>query len=769
MNSMPQKETFDVQELLKELTLEEKASLCSGKDAWNTKSIKRFDIPSLLLSDGPHGLRKVLKTTNLLKTQTSLSTCFPTSSALGASWNKQLIYEVGCALGRECNSEGVNILLGPGINMKRTPLCGRNFEYFSEDPYHTAECAIAYIRGVQDQGVGTSLKHFACNNQEYMRFSIDAIVDERTLRELYLRAFEIVVKAAGPWTVMSSYNSLNGKLLTENRRFLVDILKTEWGFKGLVVSDWGSIYDRVKALKAGCELEMPGKDHRNDMKIIKAVESGEMDEKYLDESVASFLSLLNVVYANKKESTGYKPENHHALARKAALESIVLLKNDAGILPINRETVKSIAVIGAFAGEPRLQGRGSSFVNAAKIDIPLKEIRNRAGETIQVQFARGYTEENEEDTGLVDQATETAKNADLVIIFAGIYDNVESEGLDRTHLDLPVSHNLLITRIAEVNENTIVLLSNGSAVRMPWHGKVKAILETWLSGQAQAGAIADILFGIENPSGKLSESFPLRLEDTPAFLNYPGDDGKVTYSEGLYIGYRYYDKRKMDVLFPFGFGLSYTTFEYSDLDVNPAKINDTGEAMVYVTVQNTGDMSGKEVVQLYIRDIESTISVPEKELKGFEKIGLAPGEKTRITFSLKKDSFTHYDVKRKKWCVESGEFEILVGSSSRDIRLKKRIYVETMDRDIFPFTPHSYLRDFLKVTCARNYLRDWLLHKTGGRDDLDSFDAESIKKIQTIPLSKFAIFMPETVTDEELDEVVDKINESLRETTDEHG
>lgn len=763
MNNIQQKEIFNVQKLLEELTLEEKVSLCSGKDAWNTKSIERLHIPSLLLSDGPHGLRKVLKSCGLLKSQTTLSTCFPTASAMGASWNRKLIYEVGCALGRECQREGVNILLGPGINMKRTPLCGRNFEYFSEDPYHTAECAIAYIRGVQDQGVGTSLKHFACNNQEYMRFSIDAIVDERTLRELYLRAFETVIKTAGPWTVMSSYNSLNGTLLTENRRLLVDILKKEWGFKGLVVSDWGSIYDRIKAIKAGCELEMPGKDNSVDEKIIKAVESGELKKEYVDVTVASLLSLLNTVYGNRKESARYNPETHHALAREAAAESFVLLKNDAGILPIDRESVKTIAVIGAFANEPRLQGKGSSFVNASKIDIPFKEIKERAGDDIQVLFAPGYINlEGKEDTGLLEQAIRTAKKVDMVIIFAGLSDDAEEEGNDRTGINLPDSHNLLISRIAEANNNTVVLVSNGSAVCMPWHEKVKGILETWLSGQAQAGAIADILFGMENPSGKLTESFPLRLEDTPAFLHYPGDNGKTSYGEGLYIGYRYYDKRKMDVLFPFGFGLSYTTFEYSDMEVSPAKIKDTEEVKVCVTIKNTGNRYGKEVVQLYVQDVESTISMPEKELKGFEKIGLLPGEKRRVTFTLKKDAFTHYDVKRNKWCVESGEFEILAGSSSRDMKCRKCIYVETTDTEIFPFTLYSYLVDFFRIPRALKCLRDWLLQHTGGREDLDSYNESSRTKIQNIPLAKFLLFMPETFADEELNELVDNINKAIR-------
>ncbi|MBN2441626.1 MAG: glycoside hydrolase family 3 C-terminal domain-containing protein [Spirochaetales bacterium] len=766
MDNKSNQEKLQIRAILNSLTIEEKASLCSGKDSWTTKSIERHGLKGISVADGPHGLRKVLDGSTLLNTPTSLSTCFPTSSALGASWNKDIIYETGCALGRECIDLGVDILLSPGINMKRSPLCGRNFEYFSEDPYHTAECAIAYIKGVQDQGVGTSLKHFACNNQELNRFSIDAIVDERTLREIYLRAFELVLKSVEPWTVMSSYNSLNNILVSENKRLLTDILREEWGYNGLVVSDWASIYDRVKALAAGCDLDMPGKAGLSDEYIVQAVKSGELEESVLDKTVSTYISLLNKAHTAQKNKTPYDPQSHHTIAHKAAAESIILLKNDEAILPVNKETIKTIAVIGEFARQPRFQGKGSSLVNARQVDIPLDEIKQRAGAEIKVTFSPGYfpkgdKTETRDDTGLINEAKKSVKDADIVLFFAGTEENEEVEGIDRINMDLPDNQNRLISTLSGMNKNIVVILSNGSAVTMPWHKDVKAILETGLSGEAMGSAMADILFGSINPSGKLTETFPLRLEDTPAYIDFPGDHKSVHYTENLYIGYRYYDKRNMDVLFPFGFGLSYTTFDYSHLTVTPTTLRDSLEVKVSVTIKNTGKVYGKEIVQLYIRDPKSSFSRPEKELKSFEKTGLAAGEEKTISLYLNRDAFSHYDVKRKKWCVESGEFEILLGSSSRDIRCKQSIQVFSEDTEPLRFTPHSYIADFYENGTAKKMLQEWFNKKPNIDVDLERFNGLEREGIKTLPLSKFTNFMPEVCTLGELRELTDNINREL--------
>lgn len=666
----------NIKGLINEMTLEEKASLCSGFDFWNTKAIERLDIPSIMMTDGPHGLRKQVGDTDHLGINKSVpSTCFPSAAGLACSWDQDLVNKVGAAIGEESQAENVAIVLGPGANIKRSPLCGRNFEYFSEDPYLSSKLSANFIKGVQSQGVGTSLKHFAVNNQEYKRMSIDAVVDERTLREIYLASFEEAVKEGQPWTVMAAYNKVNGDYCSENKKLLTEVLKEEWGFDGLVVTDWGGINERDFGLAAGLDLEMPSSGGIGDNKIIEAVKKGRISEDVLDQAVERLLKIIFKAVENKQEKAVYSKAEHHTLAREAARESMVLLKND-NILPIRE--VESIAVIGAFAKNPRFQGGGSSHINPTKIDNIYEELVKVAGDKTTLSYAEGYALESDEvNESLIEEAVEAAKLASVAVIFAGLPERYESEGFDRKHLRIPDNHKILIEAVAGVQNNVIVVLSNGAPIEMPWLDNVKGVLEGYLGGQALGGAIADLLFGLTSPSGKLAETFPKKLIHNPSYLNFPGDGETVEYREGIFVGYRHYDTRDVEPLFPFGYGLSYTSFEYSDLQVDKKQIKDDETITVTVKIKNTGSMSGKEVVQLYVSDVESTMSRPEKELKGFEKVSLQPGEQKTVTFELGNRAFAYYNVKLKDWHVETGTFEILVGKSSRNILLRDTVDVES--------------------------------------------------------------------------------------------
>jgi beta-glucosidase len=667
----------NIKEIILQMTLEEKVSLCSGLDFWNTKGIERLGIPSIMVTDGPHGLRKQADGADHLGINNSVpATCFPSAVGLASTWNKELINKVGVALGEECQAEEVSILLGPGANIKRSPLCGRNFEYFSEDPYLSSQMAANHINGVQSQGVGTSLKHFAANNQEYRRMSTDVIIDERTLREIYLASFEGAVKQAQPWTVMSSYNKVNGQYASENNYLLTDILKDEWGFEGFVVSDWGAVNERVESLANGLELEMPSSYGVGEKKILDAVNSGHLSEEKIDQAVERLLSIIFKAVDHKKENAIYSKEEHHQFAREVARESMVLLKNEDSILPLKKEG--TVAVIGSFAKTPRYQGGGSSHIKPTKLENILEEIEVVSGENTNVLFAQGYNLETDEiNENLINEAIEVAASADLAILFVGLPDRYESEGFDREHLRMPENHVQLIEAIAEVQSNIVVVLSNGAPIEMPWINHVKGILEGYLGGQALGGAIADLLFGDANPSGKLAETFPKNLSENPSFLNFPGEGDKVEYKEGIFVGYRYYDKKNIKPLFPFGFGLSYTSFEYSNLLINKKEILDTDTVSVSVNVKNTGSVIGKEIVQLYVKDVDSTMMRPEKELKGFEKVELKPGEEKTVTFTLDKRSFAYFNVELKDWHVETGEFKILIGKSSKEIVLSESIQVQS--------------------------------------------------------------------------------------------
>lgn len=653
------------QEILAKMTLEEKASLCSGQSFWETKAIDRVGIPSMFMTDGPHGVRMA---TGSDFTQSKPATCFPTASALAASWDPQLAETIGQALGEEAQALNVQILLGPGANMKRSPLGGRNFEYFSEDPILAGRMATGLIKGVQSKGVGASLKHFAANNQEFERYSNNSEIDLRTLNEIYFPAFEMAVREAQPWTVMCAYNKVNGFYASESPFLLTETLRKRWGFGGFVVSDWGAVVDRVAGVKAGLNLEMPASGGINDAKIVQAVKSGALAEADLNDMVLQYLQILLKAKALHQADAKFDANAHHALARKAAGESMVLLKNEGGILPV-KPGAKNIAIIGAFAKTPRYQGAGSSQMNPTKLSNVYEEWTAQKVAGQNFAYAEGYDLEGNSTATQIAEAVGAAKKAQLAVIFTGLPNSYESEGFDRNNLDLPEAYNKLIEAVAAVQPNTVVVLMNGSAVAMPWAGKVKGILEAWLGGQGGGAALADVLSGKVNPSGKLSETFPVRLEDTPAFPDFPNRSGNARYNEGVFIGYRHYNTRKIKPLYAFGYGLSYTSFQFSNLKLSKTEALDNEVVEAQVDVRNTGKVAGAEVVQLYVHDAQNGIVRPELELKHFEKVFLEPGAQKTVKFSLSKRDFAYFDVNSNDWQIQEGLFEIRVGNSSDHLPL----------------------------------------------------------------------------------------------------
>ena len=620
---------MNIPSLISQMTLEEKAGLCSGADFWHTKAVERLGIPATMVSDGPHGLRKQDETGDHLGINDSIkAVCFPAACATAASFDRALLTRMGEAIGDACQHERLAVVLGPAVNIKRSPLCGRNFEYFSEDPYLTGEIAAAYIQGVQSRNVGTSIKHFAANNQEHRRMSSSSDADERTLREIYFPGFEIPVKKAKPWTVMCSYNRINGVYASENPWLLTEVLRNEWGFDGYVMSDWGAVSDRVAGVAAGLDLEMPASGGVNDRKIVEAVKSGKLDEAKLDLACERILNIVYRAVENAKPDTPWDKEAQHLLSAEIAAECMVLLKNEGDILPLSKDA--PVAFIGEFAEKPRFQGGGSSHINSFKTTGALQ-----AAEGLNVTYARGYDVQNDCATdAMIAEAVAAAKAAKVAVVFAGLPDAYESEGYDRTHMRLPDCQTRLIEAVAAANPDTVVVLHNGSPVEMPWIGRVKAVLEAYLGGQAVGLATVRVLYGDANPSGHLAESFPLKLSDNPSYLTYGGEGNTAVYNEGVFVGYRYYDRREAEVLFPFGYGLSYTDFVFSDLRLSAAEITDRDTLRATVKVKNTGSRAGKTVVQLYVGDVESSVFRPVRELKGFEKVELQPGEEKEVSFTL---------------------------------------------------------------------------------------------------------------------------------------
>ena len=750
--------------LLAELTLEEKASLCLGSDFWHTAPVERLGIPAVMVTDGPHGLRKQPGEADHVGISGSLpATCFPTACALASSWDPELARRIGEALGREARAQGVAVVLGPGINIKRSPLCGRNFEYFSEDPLLSGVLGAAMIDGVQGQGVGTSLKHYAANNQETDRLRVSAEVDERTLRQIYLAGFERAVTTARPWTVMCAYNQVNGTYASEHAWLLTTVLRGEWGFDGLVVSDWGAVHDRVAALEAGLDLEMPPNLGVSDAAIVAAVGAGQLDERVLDTAVARVLQLVDRATANPGPPPVVDADAHHGLARAAAAECAVLLKNQDRLLPLRPAARDTIAVIGEFARTPRYQGAGSSQVNPTRVDVPVDELRSAVPEGVEVAFAAGYgLDSSDHDEELAAEAVALAGGAAVVVAFLGLPAAAESEGFDRTHMDLPANQTALLARLARANPNLVAVLANGSAVRLSdWDQHAKAVLECWLSGQAAGGAAADLLVGAANPCGRLAETLPLRLEDTPSYLNFPGEAGHVRYGEGVFVGYRGYDKLDRRVSYPFGHGLSYTSFGYADLTANVSGGQQGSDLVVDVTcrVTNTGDRRGKEVVQLYVGDPEASVARPVRELRAFAKVDLDPGETTVVAFALTARDLSYWSTRLNDWVLEAGEFELAVGASSRDLRLTATVDVAASPPPV-TLDAMATLQEWLA-----NPTGSALLHKAVGSDDQGRpkgilGNEELLPVIGNFPISTLAAFPGLGFTHDLVNSLVEQVSPS---------
>ena len=663
-----------IQNLISQMTLEEKAGMCSGADFWHLKGIERLGIPQVMVTDGPHGIRKQAEEADHLGlNESEKAICFPAGCATASSFDRELIRKQGELLGQECQAMNVSTILGPAMNIKRSSLCGRNFEYYSEDPYLSTEMAAALIEGVQSKNVGTSAKHFVANNQEKRRMTNSSDADERTLREIYLASFEGAIKKAKPWTVMSSYNRINGKFVGDSKEYLTDILRKEWGFDGYVVSDWGAVNDRISSLAAGLDLEMPPGDYENDRLIVKAVQEGKIDESVVDQACERILNIIFRYTENRDEKAVFDYEKDHKAAAEIEAECMVLLKNENEILPLTSD--KKIAFIGKYAKTPRYQGGGSSHINSWKVESAL-EAAKEIQELANVTFAEGYQDEKDEVVeALQSEAVKAAAEADVAVLFLGLPDNFESEGYDRKHMNLPNCQNELVEKVLEVQKHVVVVLHNGSAVLMTWKDQVEGILEAYLGGEAVGKAVAEVLAGIKNPCGRLAETFPLRLEDTPCYLTYGKGFDNAVYQEGVFVGYRYYTSRKMETAFPFGYGLSYTTFAYSDLQLDKKEMSDKEHVEVSVKVKNTGKCAGKTVVQLYVGAPETEVVRPVRELRGFEKIFLEAGEEKTVTFILGERAFAYWNTLIHDWYAEEGTYKVMIGENADQMCVGEEITV----------------------------------------------------------------------------------------------
>lgn len=760
-----------ITELISKMTLEEKAGLCSGGDFWHTKGIERLGIPSVMVSDGPHGLRKQEDEADHLGINDSIkAVCFPAGCATASSFDRDLLEELGEIIGNECQAENISTILGPAMNIKRSPLCGRNFEYYSEDPLVSSEMASAFVRGVQSKSVGTSPKHFMANNQEYHRMTSSSEMDERTMREIYLASFESVVKKEKPWTIMNSYNKLNGTYLCENKEMLSDILRDEWGFDGYVMTDWGAMNERVEALKAGCNLEMPASGGKTDKEIVDAVRSGELDETVLDQRCEEFLNIIFRYIENRDENAVFDREKDHEKARHIEEESIVLLKNEDSILPLSPE--QKTAFIGKYAAAPRFQGGGSSHINSFKTESAMDALEIVDGINKEnIIYAQGYDDlEDKTDDALLQEAVEAAKRAETAVIFAGLPDSFESEGYDRTHMRMPQCQITLIEEVAKVQPDTVVVLHNGAPVEMPWIDKVKAVVEVYLGGQAVGGATVNVLYGNINPSGHLAETFPIRVQDTPCYLTYGGEHDKSVYSEGVFVGYRYYASKEMNVLFPFGHGLSYTTFSYSNLMVEKERIRESEKLKVSVDVTNTGNRFGKEVIQLYVAPKNSTVIRPIRELRAFDKMGIAPGETKTVTFLLDGRAYAYWSTEIHDWHVESGEYVIQIGKNAQDIVLSRTVYVESEHMIPKVFTLNTTMGEILADPKGKAVFEQAMSGMAGSdaqemesqalEGDGEAISAEMMAAMmEAMPLRQMISFVP-GVTKEALTSLVKVLNDN---------
>ncbi|WP_346908476.1 glycoside hydrolase family 3 C-terminal domain-containing protein [Faecalicatena orotica] len=708
-----------IEERIKKMSLEEKAAYLTGKDYWYSKDNAELYLPAFMMCDGPNGLRKQEGESDHLGINKSIETvCYPSASAVASTFDTELAAKLGEHLGEECQREHVSILLGPGLNIKRSPLGGRNFEYYSEDPYLSGKMATGYVKGLQSKHISACPKHFAANNQETRRMSGNSIVDERTLNEIYLTAFEMVVKEANPHSIMCAYNQVNGTFMAENKELLTDVLRDKWGFDGFVVTDWGAGKDSVKGVEAGLDLVMPGGHDAGKDAIVAAVQEGRLEESKVDQAVKNIMSTmfwsLEGQPVKAPVSDDITRANDFAFARELAENAAVLLKNEKEILPLNEK--ENVAFIGAFAKTPRYQGSGSSHINSARVVSSLE-----AAKELSVVFAEGYDIKQEDrNEALLQEAVKVAKEADKVVVFAGLPDSYESEGSDRKSLDMPESQNQLISELAKVNENIIVVLHNGSAITMPWISEVKAVLGMHLAGDACGQATVNLLYGKVNPSGKLAETYPLNVAHNPSYLNFAEADGNPVYQEGVFVGYRYYEKKQMDVLFPFGFGLSYTSFAYDNLAIEKTKMTDQETIKVSVDVTNTGKVFGKEAVQLYVGNAEGRLPRAIKELKGFAKVALGPGEKKTVTFSLDKRAFAYYEVAIHDFYVESGKYEILVGSASNNIHVTGKIAVEGTVEIPHHFTMQSTIGEILSTTKGHAVLEPMMKAMTQKSDSMDT-------------------------------------------------
>jgi len=731
------------------LTLEQKASLLSGGDFWSTKALPEAGIPSIVLTDGPHGIRRQTGGADHLGiNDAEPSTCFPPAVAVGSSWDPEIARQVGAAVGREAKAFGVSVVLGPGVNIKRSPLCGRNFEYYSEDPLLSGVLGAAHVAAMQAVGVGASVKHFAANNQEHERMRISADVDERTLREIYLPAFERVVTESAPATVMASYNKVNGVYASQNRWLLTDLLRTEWGFAGAVVSDWGAVSDRVAGVEAGMDLEMPGSGGGTDQQIVDAVRSGRLAESDVDAAVRRVVRLAELPHTATGE---LDVAAHHALARSLAAESIVLLKNDDGTLPL--DGALTIAVIGEFATAPRFQGGGSSHINPTRVDVPLEGIRRLADERgALVESAPGYAIAGGDDAELLREAVELAGRVDVAVVFVGLGDREESEGFDRTTLDLPAAQIAVIRAVATAARRTVVVLSNGGVVSLEgWHDEVDAIVEGWLLGQAGGSAMADVLFGVVNPSGHLAETIPLRLEDNPSWNNFPGEQGHVRYGEGVMVGYRHYETAAQPVRYPFGHGLSYTTFATTGLQV---AVTGPDTAVATVTVTNTGAVAGKHVVQAYVASAAGPVRRPVRELRAFAKLALEPGETRIVELSLDRRAFAYWDIELSGWVVPAGGYTVQIGHDVSHIAAEQQISLTgdvihrslTLESTVGDWFAHPVVGPALMEGLSAGMTEEQRAHAEENPNDL--------KMVESMPMQQFLAFTGGAFPAEALDQLM---------------